>query len=541
MENLQFAHLAINIVSAKANNIYEDVFILPRERRGFAFNDQIMVTPIYFYRVIGIEDKDKYEKELLQFHKKLKELGQIYFKIDQGFDKFINNDLIQKASRNWELIERIGLSSGKIIVDSSLKNNIISPINPVKDKLIRDKLAIILNIFMEGQSNINIVKNFYIKFLYWIEKYVICPLAAYEYGNINPKILFYGDIQRDEIYFLILLSLLGFDVIYFHPDRVDSFNGLEDIDRFSHLIEYPYREALRPFPRELTQKRKETVAYRASVEIDQVLHTEDSGIYRPWQFENYKLRPSTLKTTYEELLILWKEEARFREGFRVEDGSIYIPNIFAKISGVPMDINEYWNDFNKLTEDDPMTIFIDRIPFNVARGFVVSPGVFNMDGSLNKERVKDIREYNFSHLRTPVQNLILDKTDELIRATDLFIFPISKDFKAKILYTVLALEKKYLDILQKFDYPLQLPKLVIFDNSKNIFSQEDLIIIAFLHLVGFDIVILTPTGYNNIENGINKYYYDLHIMEDFKFDLKLEEGRGKEESKSARRGWLWFL
>lgn len=541
MENLQFAHLAINTISAKANNIYEDVFLLPRERRGFAFNQNLMVTPIFFYRIIGIKDKNNYGEKLLDLHTKLKELGEIYLKIDKGFDKFIDNGFIQKANKSWTGAERIGLSSGKAIVESTLKNHIISSINPVKDQHIKDKLAIVLNIFMENQPNINIVKNFYIKLLYWIERYTIKLLSAYEYGNTNPKLLFYGDIQRDEIYFLIFLSLLGFDIIYFHTDNIPTFDEVQPVDIYSHLVEYPHKEPLKAFPKLQKQIRRETVAYRAATEIDQVLHTEDSGIYRPWQFENYNLISRTLKTTYDELFILWKEEARFREGFKAEKGHIYMPNIFAKVSGVSLDIDQYWKNLDKLIENKDITVFIEKIPFNVPRGFAMSQGVFNIDGSLNKERVKNIREYGFSHLRTSVQNLILDKIDKLICSVDLFTFPITKDFKAKALYTILGLERRYLDLLQKFDYPLQIPKLVIFDSDENMFNEEDIIVTAFLHLVGFDIVILTPTGYNNIEGGINKYHYDIHKMEDFNFDLSLDQRKQGEIDKPPKRGLFWFL
>ncbi len=541
MKNVQFAQLAINTVSAKADNIYEDVFMLPKERRGFAFNKRLMVTPVFFYRIIGIEDKDTYQENLLEFNSKLEELGDIYLKIDKGLDKFIENEFIQKANNNWRTVEDKGLSSGKVIVAQTFKNNLISSISPVKDKLIKDKLAIVLDIFMKNQSNMNIVKNFYIKLLYWIEKHAIKALKAYVYGHINPKVLFYGHIQRDEIYFLIFLSLLGFDLIYFHTKEGRRFEEIENIDAYSHLLEYSYKEPLKAFPTIAKIERKETVAYRASREIDQVLHTEDSGVYRPWQFENYKVISHPLKTTYDELLILWNEDARFREGFKAEDGKIYIPNIFAKVSGTSLDINEYWKACNKLIENENTTIFIEKIPFNRPRGFAVSQGIFNIDGSLNKERVKNIGEYRLSHLRTSVQNLILDKIDQLISTTDFYTFPITKDFKNKALYTILGIEKRYLDLLQRFDYPLQIPKLVIFDNDESIFNHEDMIIIGFLHLIGFDIVILTPTGYNNIESGINKYYYDIHKMEDFKFNLEFEQYKEEEKKGLTKKGLFGFF
>ncbi|MBU5675218.1 YceG family protein [Alkaliphilus sp. MSJ-5] len=541
MEQVQFAQLAINTISGKTDNVYEDIFILPKERRGFAFNQRLMVTPIFFYRIIGIEDKNTYEQKLLELHSKLKELGDIYLKIDRGLDKFIDSGFIQKTNHYWSNAEKTGLSSAKIIVESTLKRDVISSINLVKDQLIKDKLTILLDIFMRNQSNMNIVKNFYIKFLYWTQKYAIKLLKAYEYGNTNPKVLFYGDIQRDEVYFLIFLSLLGFDVLYFHTNDGSRFNEIEGIDVYSNLVEYPHRESLRPFPNAPRALRRETVAYRASREIDQVLHTEDSGVYRPWQFEDYEVVSRPLRTTHEELFILWKEEARFREGFKVEDGRVYIPNIFAKISGTTIDLNEYWDNFEKLMAKEDTTILIEKIPFNRPRGFAVTQGVFNLDGSLNKEKVKSIREYRFGYLRTSVQNLILDKIDELVVTTDLFTFQITNDFKTKALYTILGLDKIYLDLLQKFDYPLQIPKLVIFDGNESIFSDEDIIIIAFLHLVGFDIVILTPTGYNNIENGIDKYYYDIHKLEDFKFDLRPQRNKQEEKKSTLKKGFFWFF
>jgi len=103
------------------------------------------------------------------------------------------------------------------------------------------------------------------------------------------------------------------------------------------------------------------------------------------------------------------------------------------------------------------------------------------------------------------------------------------------------LEKRYLDLLQKFDYPLQIPKLVIFDGDESTFTDEDIIIITFLHMIGFDIVILTPTGYNNIESGVDPYYYDTHKLEDFKFDLKLEMNRQEEKKSPLKKGFLWFF
>ncbi|ARE88240.1 YceG family protein [Clostridium formicaceticum] len=530
MSQAEFAHLALNTISAEAKDIFEDIFTLPRERRGFAANHRLMVTPIYFYRIIGVENRQDYKEKLLLLNEKLLQQHKLYLKVEDHFDKSIDSKMVEKIMPHWMCTEKLGLQNGRKVVEGTLKKGILSDIGDTKQQLIKDKLAILLDIFMKNQKNMNIVKNFYIKILYWIEKYALSLIQAYEYGKINPKVLFYGDIQRDEVYFLILLSLIGCDILYFNPQDGSKFNEVQESNIYSKLLEYDEKMELIPFPQLPKGHRQETVARRASIEIDRILHTEEGGLYRPWQFEDYKLFSTPLQTTYEELFILWKEQARFRQGFKVEAGSVYIPNIFAKISGTTTDINEYLVNFNKLKDNGDMGIFIDKIPIYPSRGYALSSGIFDKEGKINRERVKSLPEYRFGYLRSAVQDLILDKIDELVNQEDFFAFPMTLQLKAKCLYTILTLEKKYLDLLQKFDYPHQLPKLVIFDGDEGTFTQEDLIVIGFLHFSGFDIVIVTPTGYNNIENGINCYYYDIHKLENFTFDLDFH---GQEQNKKT--------
>ncbi len=540
MGDANFHNLAINTLNCKAKDIYEEIFILPKERRGFAYNKQIMMTPVFFYRIIGVEEEAAYEEKILDLHEKLMSLDKLYQKHDKSLDRFIPNDFIQRVNQYWNQVGRINDPTAEAIVSLTMKPGILTSMSPVKNKLIQDKLVLLLDVFMASQKNINIVKNFYIKLLFWIERYAVPLLTAYQYGGVNPKVLFYGEIQRDEAYFLLLLSFMGFDVLYFNSFDGGRFEEIPRIDIYSNLLEYPQRIPIKSFPTIPTQKRQETVAYRASVEIDQVLHTEDSGVYRPWQFEDYELKVNSLKTTYDELFILWKEDARFREGFKVDQGRVYVPNIFAKVSGTLTDLNQYWQQFNSLIISKETTLLIEEIPFTIERNYLINRSVFNIDGSLNLDKVRQLKEYRFHYLKTSVQNLILDKMNELIVTEDLFTFPLTAELKTKILYTILSLEKRYLDLIQRFDYPYGLPKLIIYDRDERTFSKEDLIILAFLHFVGFDIVIFTPTGYNNIENGINRAYYDIHRLEELRFNLNVAQ-QPQENRNPIKKGLFWFL
>ena len=60
--------------------------------------------------------------------------------------------------------------------------------------------------------------------------------------------------------------------------------------------------------------------------------------------------------------------------------------------------------------------------------------------------------------------------------TDMLKKVIDKEFKLKILMTILNLDKNILQLIQQYDYPSKIPKLLIYDNNESIFSDEDSII-----------------------------------------------------------------
>lgn len=283
-------------------------------------------------------------------------------------------------------------------------------------------------------------------------------------------------------------------------------------------------------------KRQETDAYKASVEIDRILHYETDGNYRPWQFEDYKVNVIPFKTTYDELFILWKEESRFRQGFKVEDNTITISNIFAKISGTHKDIEHYYKELELLKQNEIRTIFITSVPFTLNNKTIIyDKNILNNNGLFDLEKIQSFSNYPFGYLKTSSQNLIFSKINELIDSNDLFKFKITDEIKFKVLNVILNLDEKYLNLIQTFDYSFETPKVVIFDNNKNLFSQEDSIVLAFLHLIGFDIAVFTPTGYNNLEKYINDLYFDTHKLEDVNYNLKLSKKIAPTINKNRRK------
>lgn len=544
MENPQLNNLILNSISMTAKDVLNDIFLLPKARRGFAYNHTTITVPIYFYRLIGVnnEDEDEYYNSLFNLDNQLSKLKELYKRIDNRLDTAIPQEKINKVNWGWGQVEDIKSLNLKLIVENLFRAGVLpSTRNQIKDKLIKEKFLRTLDIFIGTQKNINssILKNFSIKILHWIEKYGLLSIKSFDYTKHNPKVMFYGDIKRDEIYFLIFLSLIGFDILYIHT-CLDDVNEIDREGKFSHKLEFSRKMPIKPFPMTEKLKRVETIGYRASKELESVISREESWSFKPWQFENYSVKSSPLKTTYEELFEIWKEEARFRTGFEVKEGTVYVPNIFAKINGTSTNLSLYWANISKLLKESRDNVMmVDQIPFTNPAGRLISwRDLLDNEGLFDRQKVLKSKEYNLSYLRTSVQNLVIDKVNELVVSDNIFLSDKGPDYKAKILSTVLNMDKKYYNLMQKFDYAFRIPKLIIYDNNEKVFSEEDFIALAFLHCAGWDILVLTPPGYNNIENGISKERFDVHYLDELRFDLQLIKEIKSEIQKHNKKGLI---
>tara|TARA_Y100001933_G_C18862495_1_gene506496 strand:+ start:246 stop:572 length:327 start_codon:yes stop_codon:yes gene_type:complete len=102
--------------------------------------------------------------------------------------------------------------------------------------------------------------------------------------------------------------------------------------------------------------------------------------------------------------------------------------------------------------------------------------------------------------------------------------------------TVLNLDDTILRLIQNFDYPASVPKIVIYDPDETTFSESDAITMAFLYFLGFDICVLTPTGYNNFEMYINEAYYHVYKLTQKQFNLALPD-LNRYSTKKSKGFW----
>jgi hypothetical protein len=292
------------------------------------------------------------------------------------------------------------------------------------------------------------------------------------------------------------------------------------------------------------KKRTETQAYKISEEIMDILHDDESGCYKPWQFADYKVKPDTLKTTYDEIVLLGKQEAMIRPGWNIGIREINVPNLFAKVNGVHEDVKVYREEVNSLVEEDN-TLFFKKFPLykkkykkNVSKAFFQ---MSDLNGVVDKERLLTSEYWKYKRLNPVMQEIMADKIVELCRIPSLwkydnfkvkvnlsiidkikaFILSLAdkeekekRDMKLSTFAVLTNLDEELVDLLKGFDYPLKVPKIIVYNNNKGRgMTFGDALTLMFMNALGVDIIIYNPAGASDIENYIKEGYYDVHRLE----------------------------
>jgi hypothetical protein len=353
----------------------------------------------------------------------------------------------------------------------------------------------------------------------WSWNHINKWMEGYTLSQNMPKVLWYGEATESQAYFLYFLIILGFDVMIFHPEGKDV---LKEIDEeVTPVFQYPSRHPLVPFPVKRPD-RKATLAKKAHQELDQVLHTEDSLLFKPWQFRTYLTQPITLKTTYDEVVLISREKAFIRPNFEAKNGVVSIPNLFCKIHGISINRKEYWSRLQELITHD-LSVYLTSFPFSIE---IKGNQQFHYKEALTGERLDPEKmiqgawwrfkalpeglQLGLAHaISRYVEKATLKRLDhESLEQLRLFLFT-----------AALELPESIVKLLQQFDYAQTVPKLVIFNNGKSgEMSRRDVALLVLLNEMGLDIIIYNPTGQNDLEFYLDSSFLDDHWLEEVSFD-----------------------
>lgn len=477
-----------------------------------------------FYRIYGVEDKVTYLNKLYQFYTGLKNNNRSVVVVEGKIPVPTMEEINRIPRRNYSNVEYMLYE---------LLQNIKDFIN-IELQLLLNKAFI--DIMLEESKimgmNINKLLNKAVYLLCWIKRYQSKLFASWKMPAVSCFIYLGGCKNENEALFLKLLSRLPVDVLILVPN-LNEVCCLKD--KLLYEIHYETSLNVDKFPTDTSNLHMGTVAYHAERELDTLMY-DNSGIYRNRQYR--KANTLDLLTMYEEISILWDQELKYRPNFSVVDDVVNIPVIFAKISGVKEgNVNQYWQDIRKLITEDTFVIqkapFIHSTDYNPLKGRCVE---FFKNGRLQKNKIKSHPEYPYGFLREEVQEHLLDKLELLInQKTIQGTFENGTEYT--IIATVLNLNKKLIQMIQRFDFTKKNPKLIYVATTEQTISLEDSILVAFLNLIGFDIVFFVPTGYQIESRFFNKKLMEEHQIGEYIYDLRvpnLESGTANKNHLSWR-------
>ncbi len=394
----------------------------------------------------------------------------------------------------------------------------------------------VVELFQKQQSLgllANDFRRFLIDMVKWLKNHWILWTKSMKPIDDFPKVVWYGEATLSQRYFLLLLMELGCDVLIFHPAKIDELAEIDPNDTFSITYAYTNQTTLQPFPDKL-RDRQATVGYRSSQHFEQLMHDQQSGVYKPWQFKDFMPRSLTLRMTYDDIFIYAKEKALVRPQFEVVGDEIVIPVIFAKISGVSSQREEYWHYMHQLLAN-PQTVFVQKFPYAATSraNFHFHYKHCLVNGELSVERIMQSDWWQYGELTLELQRAIAhtiktsceqpmlkQQPNETLYDLQLFLFK-----------QMTMIPQEILRLLQSFDYSQEVPKLVLYQAPQQpALSREDMALLAFLNRFGMDIVFYNPTGQLDLEKHLQEDSYDVHRLEHMLFDLHYEEPKQQKKA-----------
>lgn len=476
-------------------------------RKQFERDNGYTSSKPYFYRFLGVDDTSNYDNIL----KSLK------VKCDEHKDKSIIFDGTIPIIGEMELIQYIytELNSMDVSNIQSQEINILDD-SEINFKFLKS-LDYIISLAVKNENffNDNIRNNFITKLIVW--GYSFLRNINFK-DDVSPKCIYYGNIERHEVYFLMILYLMDFDVIYINPLKEGYF---EEIDK-DNLSKYEKNMSILEIESfETRSSRGQLIENVESIikQIERDVHSqlfENTGMYKPWQFRSGYTKSLLYDTILEDIFIYWDEPSRLREGFKVDSDVVKIPCFFKKIDGEYANQFEYQKLVNHCTRSNNAIFFNNG---NISKDYVVTDDMYQLmfcqlsDGTFDIEDVKKLPVYKFSKYSNEVQNFILKKFNETISDKNLYVNSLDKEGILKLLVLVLSLNEDIIRMIDNFDFIGNVPKIVIYLNEEDSISDSMVMILGYLHKVGMDIVIFNPSGLFNINKILKENIVNVNRLE----------------------------
>ncbi len=374
----------------------------------------------------------------------------------------------------------------------------------------------------------------------------ICKMILYAYlytfnlkveSNNTCKCIYYGDISRHDIYFLMLLHKMNFDVVYINPAREEYWSELDS----DHLSEIHKNKEILPIltlaerikdANVLEMNESMTLQFERQIEDEMFTNT---GVFRPWQFRDGNTIPVFFNSTLIDLEQNWTAPAKVRTGFKVDGKTVYVPNFFHYVEGEYKKIEDYARIVN-LCAYSENTLLVRGDGRTMITNIQPEDSKFQLmfcqlgDGTFDIEEIKKLPFYTLSVYNEYTQNLMLNKINETIKDFAFFKDPLdTKEEKIEFAMLVLELDKTVIRLIDNFDFTNDIPKITVFLDNENKLSRDAYFILAYLNKIGFDIAVFSPAGMSEINIHVQDSRYNYNRLDTINYERSLESLKHKDK------------
>ncbi|MGL4453053.1 MAG: YceG family protein [Sarcina sp.] len=466
----------------------------------------------YFYRYIGVKEENNYNNVLKTLQMKCQDNDDICLIFDNNLPLQGEMELIQYIFNELNNMNIHNLSGEDItILDDSEQNF----------KFLQ-ALEYTVNLSLQNESffNDSARNNFITKLIVWSYSYI----RNINYKNeISPKCIYYGNIDKHSVYFLIMLYKMEFDVVYINPLKEEYFT---EVDKDNLSICEKYMGILNI--ETLNERAKkgsvidnvESITKQIQRDVQEQLF-DGTGMFMPWQFRDGTTKSILIDGIPEDILSYWNESAKLRPGFKVKGKTVTVPCLFKKLDGVYRNKEEYQKVVACCTKSDNTLFFNSGF---ISEEASVDQDMYSLmfcqlsDGTFDINEIKKANVYRFGKYSEEVQNFLLNKFNEVITSRSTFAIEFNKEDRLKLLGLVLKMNEQIVRLIDNFDFTANIPKITIFLNNEDTISDNMLMLLGYLHVVGLDIVIFNPSGLLNITKVLNNSIVNISRLEEMSYN-----------------------
>lgn len=517
----------------ESENIFQDMLLPFSVRQNERF----------FYQIIGVPDNEtEYYNNLYQLECNLRQLNPVsYYRydleikngnmtnlIDTIRNAFKFKDITQKDFVFTKCFDSCGVTSK---ISSDLVKNWRKTFCSICNKWYSEKCV-------KKTITFDMIVSFGVKISKWLSHIID---NVYQCVNILeiPKVIFYGCEKEHEMYFMELLFNLGFDVLYINTKEIQNLTCKNKLNSISKKIEYEKKCELPEFPKKEQIVSYETNALKAQNEVNEMYY-DGQSVLKPWQLQKCSTRNVPLKITYDELFTLWNVDSNMRPQFKVQNNTVYIPNLCCKVSGVEDDVKDFCNKIIVLFSEKNCVLYenkspVSHIDFEHEKTFILRSNLREMldhDFKLDRKKMKNAPCWSYGYLNPNLQEMLLDHVERILKDG---INQNNQKEMIQRLIVILNLDSKILNLLQNFDYGFSVPKLILYHSTNMQYYEIDAILFSFLNSIGFDIVAITPTRYCDLEDIFEEEKLNIFHLGNSAMNLKSPFKKGKEKKSFIER------